>query len=137
MTNEVFIKFPNVSSNVSIARMAAAIFASHHGFSISGVEEIKVAVSEAVSNAVLHAYPGSLGSVEVVMRCIDKGMEIIVEDFGKGIEDLEQAKQAGFTSMPEHMGLGFTFMESFMDELFVESSPGKGTKLRMAKNSCH
>lgn len=136
MSNEVFIRFPNISSNVSIARIAAATFASFYGFSISDIEEIKVAVSEAVSNAVLHAYPNSSGFIEVSIRNNEQGIEITVEDHGKGIDDLDQAKQPGFTTMPDHMGLGFTFMESFMDNLSVESAPGHGTRVRMAENPC-
>lgn len=135
MSNHILIRFPNVSSNVSVARVAAATFASFRDFSISDIEEIKVAVSEAVSNAVLHAYPGSQGMIEVILEDMDDGIQITVRDFGKGIEDIEKAKQPGFTTMPEHMGLGFSFMESFMDELFVESQPGSGTTVRMVKKA--
>ncbi len=136
MSNEVFIRFPNISSNVSIARIAAATFASFYGFSISDIEEIKVAVSEAVSNAVLHAIPILPDSLRFPLGITNRSIEITVDDHGKGIDDLDQAKQPGFTTMPDHMGLGFTFMESFMDNLSVESAPGHGTRVRMAKNPC-
>ena len=133
MNNHMLIRFPNVSSNVSVARIAAATFASFKEFSISDIEEIKVAVSEAVSNAVLHAYPDCYGMIEVIMEDHDEGIQITVKDSGKGIEDIDKARQPGFTTMPEHMGLGFTFMESLMDELHVESQPGSGTTVRMVK----
>ncbi|HHX10728.1 MAG TPA: anti-sigma F factor [Firmicutes bacterium] len=135
MNNHMLIRFPNVSSNVSVARIAAATFASFREFSLSDIEEIKVAVSEAVSNAVLHAYPGSSGLIEVIVENRDDGIQVTVKDYGKGIEDIDEAKQPGFTTMPEHMGLGFTFMESFMDELHVESQPGSGTTVRMVKKA--
>jgi stage II sporulation protein AB (anti-sigma F factor) len=131
----MFIRFPNVSSNVSVARVAAATFASFREFSISDIEEIKVAVSEAVSNAVLHAYQDSQGIIEVTMENLGEGIQITVRDYGKGIEDVAKARQPGFTTMPEHMGLGFTFMESFMDELHVESQAGSGTTVRMVKKA--
>ncbi len=136
MSNHVLIRFPNVSSNVSVARLAAAAFASFQEFSISDIEEIKVAVSEAVSNAILHAYTDSEGLIEVVIKNHEHGIEITVKDQGKGIEDIARAKQPGFTTMPEHMGLGFTFMESFMDGLYVESDLGHGTTVRMVKKTC-
>ncbi|MGI6620101.1 MAG: anti-sigma F factor [Bacillota bacterium] len=135
MSNHVLIRFPNVSSNVSVARVAAATFASFREFSISDIEEVKVAVSEAVSNAVLHAYPDSQGMIEVLLENRNDGIQITVKDFGKGIEDIDKARQPGFTTMPEHMGLGFTFMESFMDELHIESQPGSGTTVRMVKKA--
>ena len=135
MSNHVLIRFPNVSSNVSVARVAAATFASFREFSISDIEEVKVAVSEAVSNAVLHAYPDSQGMIEVLLENRNDGIQITVKDFGKGIEDIDKARQPGFTTMPEHMGLGFTFMESFMDELHIESQAGSGTTVRMVKKA--
>lgn len=136
MSNEVFLRFPSISSNVSMARIAAATFASFCGFSVSDIEEIKVAVSEAVSNAILHAYPDSPGCIECFVKNSGEGIEITVEDHGKGIDDLDKAKEPGFTTIPGHMGLGFTFMESFMDKLQIESMPGKGTRVRMVKNPC-
>ncbi len=136
MNNHICLQFPNVDSNVSVARIAVATFASFMEFSISDIEEIKVAVSEAVSNAILHAYPESTGLVEVVVGNQNNCIEIIVTDKGKGIEDVNQAKQPGFTTIPDHMGLGFTFMESFMDSLCVDSKLGSGTMVRMIKKIC-
>ena len=83
MSNHVLIRFPNVSSNVSVARVAAATFASFREFSISDIEEVKVAVSEAVSNAVLHAYPDSQGMIEVLLENRNDGIQITVKDFGE------------------------------------------------------
>lgn len=136
MKNEVYMRFSNVPSNVSVARIAIATFASSLNFSIPDVEEIKVAVSEAVSNAMLHAYPKSYGEIVVRASVNDDALAIEVEDQGKGISDIKKAREAGFTTIPDHMGLGFSFMESFMDELYVDSCPGKGTKVRMVKKRC-
>lgn len=136
MNNQMSMRFPNISSNVSVARIAVATFASFQEFSIPDIEEIKVAVSEAVSNAILHAYPDSSGFIEIFVTNNDDGIEITVEDKGRGIDDIAKAKEPGFTTIPDHMGLGFTFMESFMDELCVESKPGHGTRVRMVKKIC-
>lgn len=136
MKNHFLMRFPNLPSNLSAARIAVATFASHEGFSIADIEEIKIAVSEAVSNAILHAYPNSLGPIEVIINSLGHGLEVTVADEGKGIEDVDKARQPGYTTMPEHMGLGFAFMESFMDSLVVESCLGRGTTVRMAKMRC-
>ena len=134
--NRMVLQLSCIPSNVGVARMAVATFAAGSGFTVPDVEEIKVAVSEAVSNAVLHAYPD--GSGEVVVRAFAEGGSLLVEveDQGIGIRDLAKAREPGFTTAPDHMGLGFSFMESFMDDLSLESSPGRGTTVRMVKRRC-
>lgn len=125
--------FVSLSENVGIARVTAAAFAAQLDFTINEIEEIKVAVSEAVSNSVIHGYGDESGEVEVVMNLYDNMVEYIIRDNGRGIEDIEQARQPSYSSDPERMGLGFVFMESFMDELKIESEVSKGTTVRMVK----
>ncbi|MCL6450125.1 MAG: anti-sigma F factor [Acetobacteraceae bacterium] len=124
---------PALPENVALARVALAAFAAQIDFTLGEIEEIKVAVSEAVSNAVLHAYPGGPGEVRVEGRLYPDRLEVVVEDSGQGMEDVGRARRAGFSSQPERLGLGFTFMESFMDGLEVESAVGRGTTVRMVK----
>jgi stage II sporulation protein AB (anti-sigma F factor) len=139
--NEMRLTLVSIPSNVAVARIAVATFAASQGFSVAEIEEIKVAVSEAVSNSVLHAYPDGTG--EVTVRAIHEENEsgrgeLVVEvmDHGTGIGDIAKAKEPGYSTIPEHMGLGFSFMESFMDSLFLESQPEKGTLVRMVKRQC-
>lgn len=136
MNNEFCMQFTSLPANVPAARMAVATLAATMDFTVSDVEEIKVAVSEAVSNAVLHAYPDSCGYVWVRVYCNGNELVVEVEDKGRGIPDLKKAREPGFTTMPDHMGLGFSFMESFMDDLSLESVPGQGTRVRMVKRKC-
>ncbi len=135
--NRMKLEFLNRSENESFARVAVAAFASPLDPTVEELTEIKTAVSEAVSNAVIHAYPGSEGMVTV--ECTidgDRRVIIIVSDTGVGIEDVELAREPLYTSKPgeERSGMGFTVMESFMDRLEVESQPGAGTKVTMIKN---
>ena len=141
MKNEMRLTLRCVLSNVAVARIAVATFAASLGFSVSEIEEVKVAVSEAVSNAVLHAYPDGEGEVTVWARTGEDGplgteLVVEVEDAGVGIPDIAKAKEPGYSTIPEHMGLGLSFMESFMDSLSLESAPGKGTTIRMVKRPC-
>ena len=132
------LEFLNRSENESFARVAVAAFASPLDPTVEELTEIKTAVSEAVSNAVIHAYPdGEEGMVTV--ECAideDRRVTIVVSDNGVGIEDVEKAREPLFTTKPgeERSGMGFTVMESFMDRLEVESKPGAGTKVTMIKN---
>ncbi len=135
MRNELYMRFSCVASNVAVARIAVATLAAPE-FSLSEVEEIKIAVSEAVSNAVLHAYPDGPGEVEVNAVAEKGRLEIWVKDAGVGITDVTQAKEPGFTTVAEHMGLGLSFIQSFMEEVCLESLPGSGTKVFMVKTRC-
>ncbi len=131
--NRIRMTFPSGSENVAIARVTAAAFAAQLDLTLNDIEEIKVAVSEAISNAVIHGYGEQPGEIEFTLALDGDRLEFVVTDNGKGIADIEQARQPSFSTDPERMGLGFVFMESFMDELVVESSVGKGTTVRMAK----
>lgn len=132
--NELKMEFTAISENVGIARVVAAAFAAQLDFTLSTLEEIKVAISEAVSNAVIHGYGNSgEGTVYMTLRLLDAAIEIMIADDGCGIADIEQARQPAFSSDPERMGLGFVFMESFMDQLEVWSELSKGTRVRMIK----
>ena len=133
MTQYFELVCPSRPENVGLCRVAVATFAANLGFTLPEIEEIKVAVSEAVSNVVVHAYPGAEGLIG--LRCEDGGDGIVisVRDEGVGIADVAQARQASFSTDPERMGLGFVFMESFSDEFSVESAPGRGTRIEMRK----
>jgi len=133
--NQVTLEFPSKPENVAFARTAVAVFASQLDFTMDELDEIKVAVSEAVSNAVIHAYGQETGMVRVEAAITTRGELVLrVSDAGRGIEDVDTARQAQWTSRPEErMGLGFTFMEQYMDHVDVESAPGAGTRVTMRK----
>ncbi len=124
-TNQVSLVFPSRSANESFARSAAAAFAAQLDPTLDELGDVKTAVSEAVTNAIVHAYPDTLGKVE---------LKLIVRDWGVGIPDIEQARTPLFTTgNEERSGMGFTIMESFMDAVKVRSTPGKGTTVTMRK----
>ena len=133
--NEVTLAFPSRSSNEGFARSAVACFAAQMDPTLNELEDIKTAVSEAVTNAIVHAYPEALGTVQVKVRvCGENVLEITVRDHGRGIPDIEQARQPMFTTGgAERSGMGFTIMESFMDAVTVRSVPGRGTTVVMKK----
>lgn len=132
--NQFKMTFLSLAENVGIARVAAAAFAAQLDITISELEEIKVAISEAVSNSIIHGYGNKIGSIEFVMTLHPEKLEYVIIDYGAGIENIKLARKPSFSTVPERMGLGFVFMESFMDELIVESEIGKGTTVRMCKN---
>jgi stage II sporulation protein AB (anti-sigma F factor) len=131
--NQVKMSIQSLSENVGIARITAAAFAAQLDFTLNEIEEIKVAISEAISNAVIHAYGHPDGIIEFTMNLYDDKVEYIITDIGKGIEDINLARQPSYSTDPERMGLGFVFMESFMDELDILSKQGQGTTVMMAK----
>ncbi|MCL6612114.1 MAG: anti-sigma F factor [Peptococcaceae bacterium] len=132
--NRMRVEFTSLPANVAFARVAAAAFASQLDFTLNDLEEIKVAVSEAVTNAIVHGYENSAGGTVVLAVEIRKNtLKIVVEDTGKGIEDMEKALQPAYSTDPERMGLGFAFMQSFSDSLKVESKPNAGTRVTMTK----
>ena len=134
--NEMMITFDSRSSNESFARVAVAAFTTQLNPTLEEVADIKTAVSEAITNAIIHGYEEDETKF-VHMRCelIENTIKVVVEDYGKGIEDIEEAKQPMFTSKPEleRSGMGFSFMESFMDDMQVASIVGEGTKVIMTK----
>ena len=133
--NQVILEFPSRSANEGFARTAAACFAAQLDPTLEEVNDVKTAVSEAVTNAIVHAYPDKLGKVVVKLRIKeDHALEIVVKDWGVGIEDVAQARTPLFTTgSEERSGMGFTIMESFMDTLKVRSTPGKGTTVTMSR----
>jgi len=133
--NQVSLTFPSRSANEGFARTAAACFAAQLDPTLEEVNDIKTVVSEAVTNAIVHAYPDSLGRIDLKLRIREEHtLEIVVKDWGVGIPDVEQARTPLFTTgNEERSGMGFTIMESFMDSLKVRSTPGKGTTVTMRR----
>ena len=133
--NYIKLEFPARSANESMARSAAAAFAAQLDPTLDELGDVKTAVSEAVTNAVVHAYPEQMGTVWLRLRIIGEDtLEIIVKDKGKGIPDIKKAMEPLFTTGgDDRSGMGFTIMESFMDRLQVKSAPGKGTVVTMRR----
>ena len=129
------MEFPSRSSNEGFARAAVACVAAQMDPTLNELEDIKTAVSEAVTNAIVHAYPDSIGKVVVRARiCPGNILELTVKDHGRGIPDVDKARQPMFTTGgEERSGMGFTIMESFMDKLAIRSVPGRGTSVVMKK----
>ena len=133
--NEVKLELWSRSANEGFARTAAACFAAQLDPTLDEVNDIKTAVSEAVTNCIVHAYPDTLGKVAVRLRLLDEDrVEIQVKDWGVGIPDVDKAREPLFTTgNEERSGMGFTIMESFTDKLKVRSAPGKGTTVTMLR----
>ena len=133
--NYAALEFPSRSANEGFARAAAACFAAQLDPTLEEINDVKTAVSEAVTNAIVHAYPDTLGKVELKLRLYPGNeLELIVRDWGVGIPDIEQARTPLFTTgNEERSGMGFTIMESFMDSVKIRSTPGKGTTVTMRK----
>ena len=133
--NEAAITFLSRSANEGFARTAAACFAAQLDPTLDEVNDVKTAVREAVTNAIVHAYPDTLGKVSMKLRIFaDNVLEIVIRDWGVGIEDVDRAREPLFTTGDEQRsGMGFTIMESFMDNLRVRSVPGKGTTVTMRR----
>lgn len=134
--NYVRFEFQSLPENVAFARSCVGAFAAQIDCTLDEIEEIKLVVSEAVTNGIIHGYGNRPNEKIVVMVSIldDKALEIIIEDYGKGITDVEEALQPTFSSEPARMGLGFTFMKSFMDEMEIISKPGEGTSVRLKRS---
>lgn len=133
--NELKLEFPAKSMNEGFARAAIAAFSASLDPTLEEVNDIKTAVSEAVTNCVVHAYPDAIGRIRIMARIYEGGrLEIVVKDSGVGIEDVEKAREPMFTTGDKgRSGMGFTIMESFMDKLTVTSRAGRGTTVRMEK----
>ena len=134
-TNEMQLIFDSRSSNESFARVAVAAFMTALNPTVEEVSDVKTAVSEAVTNAVIHGYENEVKSIYIRCRTEGKTLYLEIEDKGKGIEDVKQAMEPLFTTKPEldRSGMGFSFMEAFMDRLEVTSVPGQGTVVKMQK----
>lgn len=133
--NYIKLEFPARSVNEGFARTAAAAFAAQLDPTLEELGDIRTAVSEAVTNAIVHAYPDVIGTVMLRLRVLDGNvLEIQVRDRGCGIPDVQRAMEPMFTTGgEERSGMGFTIMGSFMDGLRVRSAPGKGTSVTMSK----
>ena len=133
--NEVTLEFPSQSRNESFARSVAACFAAQMDPTLNELEDVKTAVSEAVTNAIVHGYLDAIGPVMLKLRVLPGNvLELVVKDRGRGIPDVEKARQPMYTTGgEERSGMGFTIMESFMDQLAVRSTVGKGTTVVMRK----
>ena len=133
--NKMKLEFESKSCNEAFARITVASFASQLDPSIEEISDIKTAVSEGVTNCIIHGYESKEGTIKIECTLSQKTIEIIITDNGKGIENIEKAKTPLYTTKPEleRSGMGFTIMESFMDELKVESILGMGTKITMKK----
>lgn len=134
--NQMKLEFSSKSSNEAFARVVAAAFVSQIDPTVEELEDIKTAVSEAVTNAIIHGYENLSGMVRMSCDLYSNGVEISIEDEGRGIPDIDQARQPMYTSKPdmERSGMGFTVMENFMDRVEVVSEVGKGTKVLMYKS---
>lgn len=137
--NYMKLEFSSKSNNESFARVVAAAFASQLDPTLEELSDIKTAVSEAVTNSIIHGYELGDGLITLEARINGNEIEIIVKDNGKGINNVEEALEPFYTSKPdlERSGMGFTVMETFMDYLIVESIAGVGTKVKMGKKINH
>ena len=133
--NYMMLEFPSKSTNEGFARSAVACFAAQMDPTLEELGDIKTAVSEAVTNSIVHAYPNGLGIITIRCRVLkDNTLDIVIKDKGVGIQDLDKAMQPMYTTGgADRSGMGFTIMENFMDEMNVESIVGLGTKVTMKK----
>ena len=134
--NEMELTFPSLPENESFARVVVAAFAVQLSPTVSEIADIKTAVSEAVTNAIVHGYAGTVGTVTLRASVVGRAtLSIEVQDEGRGIEDVTRAMEPFYTTCPEQerSGMGFAVMQTFMDDLEVESRPGEGTLVRMRK----
>ena len=135
MDNYVTLEFLSRSNNESFARISVSGFAAQLDPTLDELGDIKTAVSEAVTNAIVHAYPDELGKIVIKMRILENNvLALSVRDWGCGIDNVDRARQPMYTTGgAERSGMGFTIMESFMDSIKVKSAPGKGTAVTMRK----
>ena len=133
--NQIKLEFPSLSANEGFARSAAACFAAQLDPTLEEIGDIKTAVSEAVTNCIVHAYRDTIGLVTIRCRILpDSVLDVVVRDKGCGMEDIEKARTPMFTTGgPERSGMGFTIMESFMTSLQVTAKPGRGTTVHMKR----
>lgn len=134
-TNEMTIRFDSRPVNEGLARVTVAAFCTQLNPTLEEVADIKTAVSEAVTNCIIHGYEGKINKIQLTCRLQGRELFLDVADEGVGIPDVEKAMEPMFTTKPEkdRSGMGFTFMEAFMDEVSVESEVGKGTIVHMKK----
>lgn len=136
MRNHMTVRFDALSQNESFARVVVGAFATQLNPTVSELADIKTAVSEAVTNAIIHGYRNHEGQVELAAELFESGIDITVRDEGRGIDDVERAREPFYTTCAgdDRSGMGFTVMETFMDQLEVQSIRGEGTKVWMRKH---
>ena len=134
-TNEMMLEFDSRSCNEGFARVAVAAFCTQLNPTLEEVADIKTAVSEAITNAVIHGYENQVRKIQIECRIVGQDLYVTVIDHGKGIPDVRKAMEPLYTTKPEldRSGMGFAFMEAFMDEIAVASQPGEGTEVHMKK----
>ena len=135
MKTRMYMEIDAISENESFARVAVATFISRLNPTLEEIADVKTAVSEAVTNAIIHGYDGKDGTVYITCEIDESLIHITIEDKGKGFDNVDKARELLFTTKPEEerSGMGFVFMEVFMDELLVESKLSEGTIIRMSK----
>ena len=133
--NYMVLEFPSRSANEGFARSAVACFASQMDPTLEELGDIRTAVSEAVTNCIVHAYPNGIGNISIRCRILkDNILDVVIKDKGVGIEDLDKARKPMYTTGgADRSGMGFTIMESFMSSFSVTSKPGKGTTVHMRR----
>lgn len=133
--NEMILEVESRSCNEGLARIAVAAFSTQLNPTLEEVADIKTAVSEAITNCIVHAYDKETEKIRIVCTSHGNELTVVISDTGRGIEDVEKAMEPLFTTKPgqDRSGMGFAFMEAFMDELTVESQLGKGTSVKMKK----
>lgn len=138
MNNQIELYFDSCPENEGVARVVASAFMALLDPTVEEVMDVKTAVSEAVTNAVIHGYGDGPGKIHMCCTLENQHMTFVVEDYGRGIENIALAMEPLYTSLPkgERSGMGFSFMEAFMDEVKVTSTPGKGTRVEMKKQVC-
>lgn len=139
MKNEMAIEFSALSQNESFARITVAAFIAQLDPTLDELTEIKTVVSEAVTNAIIHGYEGDAKGkiyITAILDLEEERVELTIRDHGIGIRDIDEARQPLYTTKPEleRSGMGFTIMENFMDEIYIDSSRGEGTEVRLMKN---
>ncbi len=135
MYNKMSLNFLSLSENEAFARNVIAVFALGANPTLNEISDVKTAVSEAVTNAIVHGYPDSVGSIDVEAEIEDNILHIIIRDYGVGINNVEEVLEPFYTTKPddERSGMGFTIMKNFMDEVLVDSKINKGTVIKMTK----
>lgn len=134
-TNEMMLVFDSIPANEGLARVTAASFCTQLNPTLEEIADLKTAVSEAVTNCIIHGYEGRVEKIKMCLSYRGQELHVDITDHGVGICDVEKAMEPMYTSKPDkdRSGMGFTFMEAFMDELSVESEPDKGTTVHMKK----
>ncbi len=133
--NTMELKLPSLSINEGFARSVVGAFATQLDPTLEDIADIKTAVSEAVTNAIVHGYPDKLGEIRIYASLDSRTIKVVVQDQGVGIRNIEQARQPFYSTAGDESrsGMGFTVMETFMDEVKIDSTPGKGTTVELKK----